>query len=150
MGNSTVALFCDKLVVAWQIFEYLDDRGRSVIGAWLVEKNISDRDRGQLVQKMDLLHRVGPELPPRLLAGPIKSKRNRKMQSHVYKLIIHGEKMLRPMLCKGPIAMEAEYTMLHGAIEVNFELDTDADEAEQRRLEIIADAGRRRLNGRYK
>jgi hypothetical protein len=95
----------------WRIFEYLDSRGDSVIGVWLKEKSISERDRGQLVMKMDLLAMQGPSLPPRLLAGPIKSKRNRKMQSHIYKLIIHGDRMLRPMLCKGPIDMACEFTM---------------------------------------
>jgi hypothetical protein len=114
-----------------------------------VEKAISERDRGQLVAKMDMLALYGHELPPGLLAGPIKSKRNRKLQSHTYKLVIHGDKMLRPFLCKGPIDMEGEYTMLLGAIEVNFQLDEDVEDAEYRRTEIIADERRRRLNGRY-
>jgi len=58
--------------------------------------------------------------------------------------------MLRPMLCKGPIEMESEYTMLIGAIEVNFKLDVDAEDAEIRRAEIIENPNRRRINGRYK
>jgi len=98
---------------------------------------------------MDLLALSGPNLPPGLLAGPIKSKRDRKMQSHIYKLIIHGEKMLRPMLCKGPIEMDNEYTMLIGAIEADFKLDVDAEDAEIRRAEIISNPKRRRINGRY-
>ncbi|SPF50345.1 conserved hypothetical protein [Candidatus Sulfopaludibacter sp. SbA4] len=136
--------------MSWRIFEYLERGDQSTIGVWLVEKDITERDRGQLVQKMDLLAMHGPNLPPGLLAGPIKSKRNRKMQSHIYKLIIHGDKMLRPMLCKGPIEMESEYTMLIGAIEVNFKLDVDAEDAEIRRAEIIENPNRRRINGRYK
>jgi hypothetical protein len=116
----------------------------------LIENGITERDRGQLVQKMDLLAMHGPNLPPGLLAGPIKLKRNRKMQSHIYKLIIHGDKMLRPMLCKGPIEMDSEHTMLVGAIEVNFKLDVDAADAESRRCEIIENPNRRRINGRYK
>jgi len=135
----------------WRIYEYLNAQGRSAIGDWLIEGSISERDRGQLVAKMDMLALHGPELPPGLLAGPLKSKRNRKLQSHTYKLIIHGDKMLRPMLCKGPIDMDREYTMLLGAIEVNFQLDEDVEDAELRRTEIIADPlNRRRLNGRYK
>jgi hypothetical protein len=134
----------------WRIYEYCTVQGKSAIGEWLIEKGISERDRGQLVAKMDMLALYGPELPPGLLAGPIKSKRNRKLQSHTYKLIVHGDKMLRPMLCKGPIDMEGEYTILLGAIEVNFELDQDVEDAEFRRAEIIADKNRRILNGRYK
>src|SRR6266853_6050894 len=112
----------------WRIYEFITERGQSVIGEWLIEKKISERDRGQLVLKMDLLARNGPDLPPRLLAGPIKSKRNPSMQSHIYKLIVHGEKMLRPMRCKGPLEMGEEFTFLLGAIEVNFKLDEDAED----------------------
>ena len=58
--------------------------------------------------------------------------------------------MFRPMLCKGPIDMNGEFTMLLGAIEVNFVLDEDAEDAEVRRSEIIINPQRRRINGRYK
>jgi hypothetical protein len=136
--------------MSWRIFEYVEWGYQSTIGIWLIENAITDRDRGRLVQKMDLLAMHGPNLPPGLLAGPIKSKRNRKMQSHIYKLIIHGDKMLRPMLCKGPIEMDSEYTMLIGAIEVNFKLDVDAEDAELRRTDIIENPDKRRINGRYK
>lgn len=136
--------------MSWRIFEYVEWGYQSTIGIWLIENAITDRDRGRLVQKMDLLAMHGPNLPPGLLAGPIKSKRNRKMQSHIYKLIIHGDKMLRPMLCKGPIEMDSEYTMLIGAIEVNFKLDVDAEDAEMRRTDIIENPDKRRINGRYK
>jgi len=54
------------------------------------------------------------------------------------------------MLCKGPIEMDSEYTILIGAIEVNFKLDVDAEDAETRRAEIIKNPDRRRINGRYK
>jgi len=135
----------------WRIYEYLTAQGRSAIGDWLIEKAISERDRGRLVLKTDMLALYGPDLPSGLLAGPIKSKRNKKIQSHTYKLIVHGDKMLRPLLCKGPIDMAGEYTILLGAIEVNFVLDEDVEDAEKRRAEILADPdNRRRLNGRYR
>src|ERR1700739_3365665 len=102
-------------MAAWRyrIFEVLNDRGDSVIGRWLEDERITARDRGQLLAKMDLLALHGDELGV-LLAGPIRSKRNPRMQSHIYKLVIHGDRMLRPMLCKGPIAMNDEFTMLLG------------------------------------
>lgn len=135
----------------WRIYEYrVPGKDRSTIGDWLIERSISERDRGQLLLKMDMLALYGSDLPPGLLAGPIKSKRNKKLQSHTYKLIVHGDKMLRPMLCKGPLDMDSEYTMLLGAIEVNFELDEDVEDAEKRRAEIIVDPTRRILNGRYR
>jgi len=136
--------------MAWRIYEHTDADGHSSIGNWLIEQAVTERDRGQLVMKMDLLAKHGADLPPKLLAGPIKSKRNPKMQSHIYKLRINGDKALRPLLCRGPIDMDGEYTMLCGAIELNSVLDTDAEDAEIRRQEIIANPNRRRLNGRYK
>lgn len=45
--------------------------------------------------------------------------------------------------------MDAEFTMLMGAIEVNFVLDEDIEDAEIRRSEIIANPRKRRINGRY-
>jgi hypothetical protein len=72
------------------------------------------------------------------------------MQSHIYKLKVRGEKALRPLLCKGPLDMDGEFTFLLGAIEVNSQLDEDAEDAEARRSIVIADPSRRILNGRYK
>ena len=137
-------------MATWRIYEYLDGN-ESAVGKWLRENDIPDRDRGQLVQKMDMLAMHGLDLPPGLLAGPIKSKREPKKQSHIYKLIIHGQRMLRPMLCRGPVDMDGEFTMLIGAIEKDGVLDVDAMDAEARRQEIISDPHNlRRLNGRYK
>jgi hypothetical protein len=133
----------------WRIFEYVEG-GESAIGRWLRDQDISPRDRGQLMQKMDMLSRNGMDLPPGLLAGPIKSKRKPKMQSHIYKLIVHGQRMLRPMLCRGPVDTDGEFTILIGAIEKDGVLDVDAADAEARRQEVIADPKtKRRLNGRY-
>jgi hypothetical protein len=134
----------------WLIFEYLEGN-QSTIGVWLRDNGIPERDRGQLMQKMDMLAKNGMDLPPGLLAGPIKSKRKPKEQSHIYKLIVHGQRMLRPMLCRGPIDMNGEFTFLIGAIEKNGVLDVDATDAESRRQEVIAEPeNKRRQNGRYK
>lgn len=93
----------------------------------------------------------GTEVSTGLLAGPIASKKEPRMQSHIYKLVIHGQRMLRPMLCRGPVNTDAEFTMLIGAIEKGGVLDVDASEAEARRQEVISDpVNRRRLNGRYR
>lgn len=133
----------------FRIFEFIDERGRSVIGDWLDAERITSRDRNLLKAKMDLLALQGTELTG-LVAGPISSKRNRRMQSHIYKLVIHGDRMLRPMLCKGPIDMEQEFTLLLGAIETGDILDHDAEDAEQNRAIVMRDPARRILNGRYK
>ncbi len=135
----------------WRIYEYLEKDGLSTIKHWLRHEAVSQRDRGQLVAKMDMLAMHGTTLMSGLLAGPIKSKKQPKnFQSHIYKLVIHGDRMLRPMLCRGPIDMDGEFTMLIGAIEVGGKLNVDATEAEARRQEILKDSKRRELNGRYK
>ena len=134
----------------WRIYEYLEG-DESAIRVWLREQNIPERDRGQLLQKMDMLAMHGMDLPPKLLAGPIKSKKKPQEQSHIYKLIVHGQRMLRPLLCRGPVDMDGEFTMLIGAIEKDGVLDVDPMAAEVRRQRIIADPkNTRRLNGRYK
>jgi hypothetical protein len=135
----------------WRIYEYIENNGESAIGRWLREEDISDRDRGQLLQKLDLLAMHGTDLSTGILAGPIASKKKRaKFQSHIYKLVVHGQRMLRPMLCRGPINKDSEFTLLIGAIEVGGVLSVDAIEAESRRQEILQNpANKRRLNGRY-
>jgi hypothetical protein len=136
--------------LGWKIWEF-EEGGRSVIGIWLNAKSVSRRDRGQLLQKIDMLALHGPDLPAGILSpGPISSKRNPAMQSHIYKLKVRGEKALRPLLCKGPFDMNGEFTFLLGAIEVGGELDEDAEDAEIRRTILLGDRSRRIINGRYR
>ncbi|HBY63536.1 MAG TPA: hypothetical protein DEH78_27240 [Solibacterales bacterium] len=133
----------------WQIYDF-QKKSRSVIQTWLDDEEISKSGRGKLNQKLDMLRQLGPDLPPKVLAGPLSS-RDRKLKSkNTYKLIIHAEKMLRPFLCKGPIDNENEYTMLMGAIEKGGRLDHDPAEAEDIRLQVIEDPGRRMPNERYR
>jgi hypothetical protein len=136
--------------MTWNIFDAVDKNSASNIVVWISREKITRRDIGQLNQKIDMLERHGPELPPKLLAGPIKSKRNKKLVSHIYKLIIHGDRMLRPMLCKGPIDVPSEFTMLLGAIEVGGVLDTDSADAETIRLFIIENHELRKNHERYR
>jgi hypothetical protein len=52
--------------------------------------------------------------------------------------------MLRPLLCRGPIHLEAEYTLLLGAIEKGWRLPARAlQQAEDNRLIIIDNPSRR-------
>jgi hypothetical protein len=77
-------------------------------------------------------------LGTKLLAGPIQKQR------HIYKLVIHSSVMLRPLLCRGPLQMALEYTLLMGAIERNWRLPAGAlQQAEANRLIILADPSRR-------
>ena len=123
--------------------DFVDNKGRNAMQLWATDRGLTKRDRGQLNQKTDMLQLNGFALHPNLLAGPIHK------QKHVYKLIVHGQRMLRPMLCKGPFDMNAEFTFLLGAIEINFRLDEDPCEATTRREILLNDRSRRKPHERY-
>ena len=127
--------------MAWDLYDFTSERGDSLVAQWVHRERLSRRDVGQLNQKLDLLVVAGPSLPPKLFAGPI--------YKHIYKLIIHGDRMLRPFFCKGPFNADAEFTLLLGAIEANGRLDQDPKEAERLRSVLLADPARRKKHERY-
>ena len=135
--------------MSWKIFDAVGRNNVSNIVIWIAKERLTKRDIGQLNQKLDMLEQNGPDLPPGLLAGPIKSKRNKRLPSHIYKLRIFTDRMLRPMLCKGPLDVAKEFTMLLGAIETGNVLDTDAEDAEEVRGAIIANPELRKTHERY-
>jgi len=124
--------------MAWEIYEFLDSRGERMIVRWVRKARIQKKARILLDQKLDLLKEHGPELPPELLSpGPIDG-------GHIYKLKVRGPVMLRPLLCKGPFLMDAEYTLLQGAIERGDVLPPgDVVKAEENRQVLILDRERR-------
>jgi hypothetical protein len=134
------SLICD-ISMAWLLFDFTNERGDSVLTQWVRAEKLSRRDVGQLNQKLDMLKTAGPDLPPKLLAGPVYKQ--------IYKLKIYGERMLRPFLCKGPFEMDAEYTLLLGAIEANGELDHEPQEADKNRDILLTNRKRRCDHERY-
>jgi hypothetical protein len=119
----------------WRIYDYLDAGGNNVIKKWTGD--LQKRERIKLNQKLDMLEQYGPELPPQLLAGPIFD--------HVYKLKVQGNPKLRPLLCKGPINNEVEYTLLVGAKEIQWKLEPDdAEEQAATNRQAIIDNPLRR------
>src|SRR5260370_38927915 len=108
----------------WNIFDAVDKNSASNLVVWIAKEKITKRDIGQLNQKIDMLEQHGPDLPPKLLAGPIKSKRNKRIVSHIYKFNIHGGRMLRPRLCKGSIDDPNALTMLLGELKYGGVFDT--------------------------
>ena len=96
------------------LWDFLDIRGDNVVETWGTAQ--TKRDRGMLNQRFDRLVQVDFSLAigSKLLAGPI--------YRDVYKMQIHGDVQMRPMLCKGPLKNDDEYTLLLGAVERNWKL----------------------------
>lgn len=84
---------------------------RNEFREWACELSVTDR--AALNQKLDMLERLDFEqaISLKLLAGPIQHS------GHILKLRAHGDKALRPLLCRGPHVPLREYTLLHGAEE---------------------------------
>jgi len=125
----------DILYRLWD-FRSPPPRNENLILAW--GRNQTKKDRAKLNQKFRRLVQMDFKLAvdTRLLAGPI--------YEHIYKLVIHGDVMLRPMLCKGPLENDSEYTLLLGAVEVGGKLPAGSREkAEENRNAILQDDSRR-------
>ena len=89
-------------------------------------------------QRIDILETKGKDFCPNL-AGPLRGS------PHVYKIRVNGNVAARLLLCKGPIQMETEYTLLMGAFERDDELPEGIlERAESLRQEVIANPNERR------
>ena len=113
-----------------------------MIKEWCVR--LQKKDLIRLTQRIDKLSESGHELCPGL-AGPLHNSR------HLYKIKVNGNVAVRLLLCKGPLSMETEYTLLLGAFETDDELPVGTLEtAEQNRQDIIRDRNRRCVHERLK
>lgn len=122
------------VVLPLKLWDFLSDKGENVILKWVKDDKISVKDRAKLNQRLDRLVQMDFDtaIKTSMLAGPINKSK------HIYKLRVFGEVMLRPMLCKGPVNKEAEYTLLLGAVETGDELPPRAvDKAIANRDELI-------------
>jgi len=124
----------------WTLYEFLDTRGRGIIVVWIEDARLQTEAIARLNQKLDLLAISGPDLSPQLLTGT--------GERHISKLRVKAPKMqLRPLLCRGPIAPQVEFTLLFGAIERNNTLPKNAlRQAVTNRQTILDDPKRRRLH----
>jgi hypothetical protein len=124
----------------WTLYEFLDPRGQGIIEGWVRQERLQKDARARLNAKLDLLEQSGPDLSSGLLAGT--------KERHIYKLRVKAPKLqLRPLLCRGPLAPDAEFTLLLGAIERNNKLPDNAlTQAAAHREIIIQTRNRRRLH----
>lgn len=128
-----------------KIYEWLDERHKGEVTGW---PRLQPAQRAKLEAKLDMLSNaeVDPntkqaDLPPQLLVGP-----GYDGQPFIYKLKVHGNVALRPMICLGPLS-DGEWTVLCRAAEKDNVLTpaNAAEIAEQRRQQIRADSTRRAL-----
>jgi hypothetical protein len=119
------------------LWDFLDARDRNVMKDWAKDSKLGVQERAQLNQKLDLVERLGFEkaLQHKYLAGTSGDF------NHIFKVIVKSQRMLRPMLCRGPFEIHEEITLLCGAIEKDFKLHPAhaADDAESRRARLISE-----------
>ena len=116
----------------YQLFDYLDSRDRNVMQEWANGLPMSQKDRSRLDLRIDLLKKEGNNLFPKMLQST--------RQRHIMEIAVNGRVALRPLLCRGPFAIQDEYTFLFGTVEQNRKyVPRDAlNKAEAHRLYLIA------------
>lgn len=121
----------------FEIFDYCGPAGENEFKVWT--QLLQPVQRGKLNAKLDMLGMLGAGLFPEVLTGTDTPG--------ILKLRIKGNVQLRPMLCKGPIDVDKEFSLLVGAIEVGGKLKPkNADViADGRREEIRRDPDHRRV-----
>ncbi|MFA5300956.1 MAG: hypothetical protein WC389_22415 [Lutibacter sp.] len=94
------------------LFDYKDSNGYNVMQAWADNMPMQSRDRGKLDNRIDILERAEPNLlPPGLL-------HNVRGYKHIMHLVAKGKPVtLCPMLCRGVVDFQSEFTFLFGATE---------------------------------
>ena len=119
----------------YALFDYLTNKGINDFKIWT--EKLQKTQRAKLNAKLDMLKQKGPELFPHILTGT--------NTAGIQKLRVSGNVQLRPMLCKGPIDIEKEFTLLKGAIEKQGKLQPKkADQiASDRKKDVIKDKTRR-------
>lgn len=126
--------------MAYKLYDYVDASGRNLIKSWT--ESLQKQQRAKLNQKLDLLEKNGDALMPNMLTD--------SGVPGIQKLRVRGNVQLRPLLCKGPANVDNEYTLLAGAKEVGFKLMPNGveDAAQQRKMEVTSDLGRRKKHER--
>jgi hypothetical protein len=115
--------------------DYIDEKGNNDFKKWT--ETLQKVERAKLNAKLDMLKLFGSELFPEVLTGT--------PTSGIQKLRVKGKVQLRPMLCKGPINHETEFTLLIGATEKgNLLIPKDVDKEANKRKKMIMENPNRR------
>lgn len=116
------------------LFDYTKNN-KNDIKEWTL--GLQKIQRAKLNAKLDMLELHGSELFPHVLTDT--------PTSGIQKLRVKGNVHLRPMLCKGPVNNEKEFTLLIGATEIGscFVPDKADEKANERKQIIIKNPTRR-------
>jgi hypothetical protein len=123
--------------MTWRLYDYVDAHGNNDFEAW--SRSLQKPELAKLNRRLKALEDNGPALAPQMLAGPLSG------YPHIYKLKMNGKIAVRPLLCKGPINNDTEFTLLKGAFEVGnqWQPASAPGEAVERRGIVVKDAKRR-------
>jgi|GEM_PF-3508076 len=124
------------------LYDFCNQGEDNLISKWAAKERLGKREKATLDVKFDALALHGTDLIPKLLASVDN-------QPGIFKLRIHTTRALRPMLCKGSVLMEEEFTILLGSIEENGKLRPPASVATTNRNELLADSDRRVIHERF-
>ena len=118
------------------IYDYVNAQGKNEFKKWTEKQQKTQR--AKLNEKLDKLEKNGDSLFPNMLTGT--------ETPGILKLRIKGNVQLRPLLCKGPVDIDSEYTLLMGAKEIGGKWSPKAapSTANDKKLAVVADPDSRR------
>lgn len=126
----------------YNILDFVNLKGVNEFNTWA--KGLQKGEKAKLREKIDKLILHGDALHPQMLTDtPVPG---------IQKLRVHGPVQLRPLLCKGPINIDNEYTMLKGAKEIGSKWSPKGapSSANGNKNEVISDpVNRRKTHERF-
>lgn len=93
--------------MSFSLYDYVNQKGENAFKEWA--EGLQKVERAKLNERLDKLALNGESLLPLMLSDT--------NVPGIRKLKIKGKVQLRPLLCRGPVDVHSEYTMLLGAIE---------------------------------
>jgi hypothetical protein len=127
----------------FNLFDFKNSSDENVLQYWADRLPLQKRDRGRLDSKIDMLKRVGDNLPPKLLQ-PTRAR-------HIMEIAVNGQVALRVLLCRGPIVMKNEFTFLFGATEKDrkYNPKNSPERADRNRDDLILNPSQRCKHERF-
>jgi len=125
--------------MAWQLFDFYDLRGRNVTSDWLL--SLDRVMRARMKSKLQSIRTFGGTGLP----GMVTDTR----EPHIKEIVVNGQLALRLFLCRGPIDVRAQITLLGGGRERDSRYVTKKphitpEDAETYRQQLFADPRSRR------